>query len=87
MIFEVGTPKQISATATVRIGIGKMVGVFCSSSTSGTLTLYDNTSAAGTLIVAAFNLTAGQYYQIPAAFVNGVHAVISGTAEITIFVG
>lgn len=78
------TPKQLSATANICSGDGILAGVFCSSSTSGTLTIYDDAATgATTKIVDTFNLVAGTYYQLPFAVANGIYLVIGGTASIT----
>ena len=86
MMNEVGSPKNLSASAIVATDAGKMLGVFCASSSSGTLKLWDNTAASGTVIVNTFNLTAATFYEIPASFANGCYATIGGTADISIFV-
>jgi len=86
MMNEVGSPLNISSTGAVKNGTGKLMGVFCASSTSGTLKLWDNTAGSGTVIVNTFNLTAATFYEIPASFANGLYATVGGTADITLFV-
>lgn len=96
--IPVGTPKQLSATALIKQPFtpsfgsaaqnagGCVIGVFCSSSSSGTLALYDSATAQTSTgkIVDTFNLTAGTWYSLPIAFVNGLYAVVGGTASITV---
>jgi hypothetical protein len=84
MHFTARTPTNLSATAQVRGQSGAMSGVFCNSSTAGTLTLRDGNSA-GTTIISIATLVAGTYYPVPATFRAGLHATIGGTADITIF--
>lgn len=80
------TYKQISASALVKSGVGKLRGVFCSSTTGGTLTLYDNTAGTGTLLVNTFTLAAATYYDLAdVIFGTGLYATIANTAEITLF--
>lgn len=82
-----GTPVNLTASGVVKTQSGKISGVFCASTSSGTLKLWDNTAASGNVIVNTFNLTAGTFYEIPAAFATGCYATIAGTsADITIFV-
>lgn len=79
------TPKQISATANICSGDGILAGVFCSSSSAGTLTIYDDAATGtGTKIVDTFSLTAGQWYPLPFAVASGIYCVVGGTASITI---
>lgn len=78
--------KQMSASALVKTGYGRLRGVFCSSSTGGTLTLYDDLVGATPLIANTFSLTAATYYNMAdVAYGTGLYATIGGTAEITLF--
>jgi ABC-type nitrate/sulfonate/bicarbonate transport system permease component len=78
------TPVNISASGLVRPGPGAVVNILVNSSTSGTLTLWDNTSATGTKITNATVLTAGSTLSLYATFNTGLFATIGGTADITI---
>lgn len=82
--LNVGVPKQISASTNVQPRSGALLGIFCSSSSSGTVTIYDD-AATGTSakIVDTFSATAGTWYPIPACFANGCYIVLGGTASIT----
>lgn len=82
---EAFVPKPLTATATVKDGAGVLGGIFCSTTSSGTVTVYDNTAASGTPIVATITLAAGTFYRLPAAFATGLHVVIANTASITVF--
>jgi hypothetical protein len=83
--LPVGSAKAISATANVKSSQGAMLGIFCSSSTSGTITLYDDAATGtSTAIAASFNVTAGTYYSLPVAFANGLYVVVGGTAAVTV---
>lgn len=83
-VQESGKGTQLSASAAVRSGAGALIGVFCSSSTSGTLKLWDSTAASGTVLVNTVSLAAGTFYPMPFNFQTGLYATIGGTAEITI---
>lgn len=81
--------KQGNADAQVKIGGGKLYGVFISSTTGGTFALYDtatgstsNGKIANTVTVAA----GGQYLSFPAGiwFSNGLYIDIANTIEYTV---
>jgi len=83
--LSVGNAKPITASANIKSSQGAMLGIFCSSSTSGTITLYDDAATGtSTAIAAVFNVTAGTYYPLPVAFGNGLYVVVGGTAAVTV---
>jgi hypothetical protein len=78
--------QQISATTQISPQLKRLSGVFCSSSTAGTLTIYDSaTSGTSTIIVNTFNLVAGTFYPLPVTADTGFYCVLGGTAAITLF--
>jgi len=87
MTQNVGSPKNVTATGVVWSAPGYLLGVLVNASSSGTLTLYDNTAASGTKIATTLSVTAGQYVPIPAALAVGLHCTIGGTADVTFFIG
>lgn len=79
------TPKQLSATANICNSDGLLAGVFCSSSTAGTMTIYDDAATGtSTKIVDTFTMVTGTWYPLPFAFANGIYCVIGGTASVTV---
>jgi len=76
--------KNISSSALVTGTPGNLLGVFCASSSSGTLKLWDQTSAGAPILVNTFSLIAGTWYPIPIRFNTALYATIGGTADITI---
>ena len=81
--------KQGNADAQIKIGGGKLYGVFVSSTSSGTFALYDSATAstsdpkiANTVTVAAGT----QYLSFPAGiwFSNGLYIDIASTIEYTV---
>ena len=76
---------QTAATTQVKVGAGKLFGIFVSASSSGTLTIYDS-GASDTndpKIVNTFTVTAGTtYLNIPAGlyFNKGLYIVLAGTS-------
>jgi len=86
--FGLLSPKygNISASALVKTGFGRLRGVFCASSTGGTLALYDSLTAVAPIIVNTFALTASTYYEMgDVTFGTGLYADIANTADITLF--
>jgi hypothetical protein len=76
---------QAAATTQVKVGAGKLFGIFVSASSSGTLTIYDS-GASDTndpKIVNTFTVAAGTtYLNIPAGlyFNKGLYIVLGGTS-------
>ena len=78
---------NLTASALIKTGAGRVAGFIVNSHTSGTLKLWDNTSAAGTVIINTFTFPAGSgvyKFPEPISFVTGMFATIGGTADITI---
>lgn len=81
--------KQGNADAQIKIGGGKLYGVFVSSTASGTFALYDSATASTSdpKIAATVTPTAGgQYLSFPAGlwFSNGLYIDIANTIEYTV---
>ena len=81
--------KQGSADAQIKIGGGKLYGVFVSSTSSGTFALYDSATASTSdpKIAATVTVAAGtQYLSFPAGiwFSNGLYIDIANTIEYTV---
>lgn len=81
--------KQLSATNQVKVGAGKLYGIFVSSTTAGTIAVYDSATAstsdpkiANTITVAAGT----QYLSFPAGiwFSKGLYIVLANIAEFTV---
>ena len=76
---------QTAATTQIKVGAGKLYGIFVSASSSGTLTIYDSgaSSASAPKIVDTFAVTASTtYLNIPAGlfFNKGLYIVLAGTS-------
>lgn len=81
--------KQGNADAQVKIGAGKLYGVFVSSTSSGTFALYDSAIASTSDSKIAATVTpaaGGQYISFPAGiwFSNGLYIDVANTIEYTI---
>lgn len=78
---------NISASALVKTGAGVIKGIVINSHTSGTIKLWDNTSAATTVLCNTITLASGERW-IPffeGSFNTGLYVTIGGTADITVF--
>lgn len=76
---------QSSATVQVKVGAGKLYGVFVSASSSGTLTIYDSgaSSTGDPKIVDTFSVSAGTSYvniTVGLFFNKGLYIVLAGTS-------
>lgn len=80
---------NISASTLIKTGAGVVSGFIVNSHTSGTLKLWDNTSAATTVLVNTITFAAGSGIVVnfgsDVIFSTGLYATIGGTADITIF--
>ena len=81
--------KPGNADAQIKIGGGKLYGVFVSSTSSGTFALYDSAvaSTSDPKIANTVTVTAGtQYLSFPAGiwFSNGLYIDIASTIEYTV---
>lgn len=81
--------KQGNADSQIKVGAGKLFGVFISTTTSGTFALYDSATASTSdpKIVNTVTVAAGtQYVSFPAGlwFSNGLYIDIANTIEYTV---
>ncbi len=72
-----------ATTTVVKTGQGVLVSIVPNATTTGTITLYDNTAASGTLIA---TIAAGKTTAIPylTQFVTGLTVVTSAADNITV---
>jgi len=78
---------NLTASALIKTGFGKVAGFIVNSHTSGTLKLWDNTSAATPTITNTYTFATGSQvvtFPTPLCFNTGLYATIGGTADITI---
>ena len=76
---------QTAATTQIKVGAGKLYGIFVSASSSGTLTIYDSgaSSTSDPKVVDTFTVAASTtYLNIPAGlfFNKGLYIVLAGTS-------
>jgi len=75
---------NLSADTLVKTGEGHLVGIFVASSSSGTIKIWDNTSAATTVLVNTFSASAATWYPLPFHFKTGLYVDVSGTIDCTV---
>ena len=81
-----------TSTGTAHTGVGEFAGYICTVA-AGNITIYDNTSAAGTVIVPTTALTLGAHPIFGAGtngrleLKTGCHVVLSGAATVNVLVG
>lgn len=76
-----------AAAATIKTGPAKFFGLIVTSSSSGTVTIYDNTTNSGTVVFTKSSLAAGDVIHlggIGLAAKNGLHVVCGGTATVNV---
>ncbi len=81
-----GLYKNITADTLIATGGGVAVGILVASHSSGAIKLWDNTSAATTVLLNTYTYPTGSTW-IPlfgARFLTGLYADVTGTQDITI---
>lgn len=86
-VLEVGEYANLTSSTMIRAGEGNLLGIFvASASGSPSIKVWDNTSAATTVLVNTFTPAAATFYRIPAHFKTGLYITIGGTVDCTVFV-
>jgi len=77
---------NLSASATVLTGVGRLRGMYVNSTNVGTIKIYDNTAASGTIINNTITPAIG-YHDLGNALVGtGIYVAIGGTVlDVTIY--
>jgi hypothetical protein len=76
---------NLTASGLIKTGSGRLKGFFVASTTSGTIKLWDNTSAATTTIINTFTPSAGFYPLPDIEFSTGCFATLANTIDVTFF--
>ena len=74
-----------TASALIKTGRGTLVGMYVNSTSAGTIKLWDNTSAATTVINNTITPGIGYHNLGNVAFNTGLYATIGGTLDVTIY--
>ena len=72
---------NITSTTTIRTGKGQLLGIFCASSTGGTVKITDGALT----VVNTFSPNPSSFHPIPANFNTSLVITITGTTDITVF--
>jgi hypothetical protein len=79
---------NLTASQLIKTGAGVVAGVIVNSNTAGTFKLWDNTSAATTVIVNTYTVTTAVssvvVFPKPISFNTGLYCTVGGTADFTI---
>lgn len=76
-----------AAAATIKTGPAGLWGLTVTASSSGTVTIYDNTSATGTVLFTKSSLAVGDVIHfggVGIAAKNGLHVVCGGTCTVNV---
>lgn len=78
--------KQMSADGVVKDSFGKLYSITVSSTSSGTLTVYDGTSTSGVKMIDTITPSAGATYYFPQGmqFNSGLYIDIGNTISLTV---
>lgn len=83
--------KHLTATSQVKVGAGKIKGIFVSSTTGGTIAVYDEAQGGTTrVLLAVFTPAAATMYPFSGDdtgifFTNGLNIVVANTIAFTVF--
>lgn len=84
-VIESASYLNLSATANVCPGTCGLMGIWVSSTTGGTITVYDSaTTTTTTLMANTFSPSAATFYPLPFVANNGVYVVLGGTIDCTV---
>ena len=79
-----GHAKNMTATGTVKVVSGQLLGFYVNSTTSGTVVLRDG-GASGTVLCGTITPAIG-FHRFPAVFQTDLHFTEGGTIDITFFI-
>ena len=76
---------QITASGNVWPKSVALLGIFVSSATAGTITVYDDAGTGTAVkIVDTFTVAPATYYKLPFRTLNGLNVVLGGTVSCTV---
>ena len=85
-VAQSGTPVLLTATGTVSISPGNLLGFFVASTSSGTIVVRNGAAASSaTAISGTITPAAGQFYAFPAYCPSGCSVTIANTISVTFF--
>jgi hypothetical protein len=83
--LNVGGYKLLTATGNVSPFGASLLGIFASTSTVGTVTIYDSaTTTTAAKVIDTVTLVAGTWYPMPISTTAGIYIVVGGTLSATV---
>lgn len=80
-----GEAVNLTASAQVKVGPGKLIGIFvASASATPTIKVWAQTTAAAPVLVNTFTPVGPNWYAMPMRFSAGLYVTISGTVDCTV---
>ncbi len=76
-----GAAKRLTATGTVNPQMGRLLGFYIASTSSGTIVLRDG-GASGTQLTGTITPAAG-WHALPLSYATDLHATLGGTIDVT----
>lgn len=83
--YDYGIPTDITASGLIYTGAGVLFRIVVNSHSSGTVKIYDGTSASGTVINNIFSFPTGSgVYTFGEKFQTGLYITVGGTLDCTV---
>lgn len=82
--LNIGSYKNMTATANVMPRAGALLGFYVNSTSSGTIAFYDSASNGTTVPITGTITPAVGWHPLPVGVANGVYAVIGATLNVTV---
>lgn len=73
-----------ATTTTVKTGIGRLARINITETAAGTITVYDNTAASGTILAVFKASIAEQTFELNCRFQTGLTIVTAGASKLTV---
>lgn len=82
IVAEIGDPLRFTSSQTI-VGAPKLIGILCSTSTAGTITIADTGGGSGAArtLVNAMPVTSGQFYPLVMNTIGTVTITVGGTLD------
>jgi hypothetical protein len=82
--INVGSYKNVSATANICPRPGALLGFYVNSTSSGTIRFYDSATTTTAKVITNVITPAVGWHPLPVAFTDGLYAVIASTLDVTV---
>lgn len=82
-VVETGTPVNLTASGSVALHAGNLIGFYVNSTSAGTVVIRDG-GASGTAISGTITPAIG-FHPFPASCATGCYATLGGTINVTFF--